>query len=277
MAKTASKTRNARRAKAKTAAKTAPSAAGSTGAKKKVLHMGISSAAPGQAETTFKPGEWDIVRLDPDPRIKADIQTSMINLEGVESEAYDAVWMPHVLQRMFAPDGFAMLQKLHGVVRDEGFIVVTVPDVQLAAAYAANNRLLEVLYNSPAGDITPHDMIYGFSRHIASGLRQMAHRRGFTAESLGVLLRDAGFSNVTVRPETYDLTAIAYKYDYDNPKRAEKLSIFSRPKDKNTQSPAASAPPPQATKAGPVRSNVATDNIDQAPMIWKPLNLGLKK
>jgi hypothetical protein len=48
------------------------------------------------------------------------------------------------------------------------------------------------VYESPAGPITAHDMMFGFSRDLASGYPRMAHNCGFTA---GVLLQE-----VDVRP-----------------------------------------------------------------------------
>ena len=53
-----------------------------------------------------------------------------------------------------------------------------------------------VVYQSPAGPITPLDMMFGHARSIAAGHVHMAHNSGLTAARLTNLLRQAGFADV---------------------------------------------------------------------------------
>ena len=69
-----------------------------------------------------------------------------------------------------------------------------------------------VAYQSPAGPITPLDMLYGHRPAIARGNAFMAHHTAFTDERLGGLLLAAGFASVnTLRAPSFDLWAIAFR------------------------------------------------------------------
>lgn len=268
MAKTASRNRSAKPA---TNGKAAPIVAG----KKRVLQIGVSSALPNTLHPGFKPEEWDCVRLDPDANVKPDIHSNILELKGVVPGSYDAVWMPHILQRLYPHDCMTLLQRVFRSLNEGGFVLLTVPDAQLAATYVANNRPLEILYSAPAGDVTAHDMLYGFSKSIAKGLLHMAHHTGFTTDSLSTVLREAGFCSMNIRNDKFELTAVAHRFSYDSPQRVEKISISYKRSDEVSAAPAApSVPQPQARSAGVV-NNMPLDMLDQPPLIWTPL--GLKK
>ena len=70
---------------------------------------------------------------------------------------------------------------------------------------------METAYHSPAGAITPLDIIYGFRPSIAQGNTYMAHRCGFTETVLRGTLVANGFASVATmrRPAAYDLWAVA--------------------------------------------------------------------
>ena len=93
----------------------------------------------------------------------------------------------------------------HGTVRFD-----VQPGMKIAQLVVAN-VLDDPIYQTPSGPITPLDMIFGHSASIGEGSRYMAHKSGFTATTLGVLLREAGFVEVGVARVDYDLRARAHK------------------------------------------------------------------
>lgn len=244
--------------------------------KKKALYLGVSSARADRLHPGFSLEEWDWVRADPDPSVKPDIQTFLHELKEIAPASMEAVWAPHVLHRLYPHIVEAMLQKAYRALKDEGVLIISVPDAQLAATYLANNQPAEVLYKSPAGEVTAHDVLFGFAKNIERGMHQFAHRTGFTCESLGAALRNAGFSSIAIRSEEFDLHAVAHRFDYDNPRRVEKISIlYPKAGEKGRPKPPES---PQTTVAAApaTANNLALDNLDQPPLLWKPLGLGLK-
>jgi hypothetical protein len=100
------------------------------------------------------------------------------------------------------------------VLKPDGFAVITCPDLQSVCALVAQDKLAEPAYSSPAGPITPIDILYGHRQSLAEGNLYMAHRCGFTASVMTGTLQAAGFQMVAtyVRPEHFDLWAVATKH-----------------------------------------------------------------
>ncbi len=69
-----------------------------------------------------------------------------------------------------------------------------------------------MVYESPAGPVIAHDMIYGFGPQLAQGRASMAHRCGFTPTLLLQKLREAPFAQIVMRRRTNrELAAVACK------------------------------------------------------------------
>jgi hypothetical protein len=81
------------------------------------------------------------------------------------------------------------------VLRPDGFLVVTCPDLQSVCTLVAEDKLTEPAYTAPAGPITPLDILYGHRASMARGNLFMAHRCGFTQKVLTGTLQAHGFAN----------------------------------------------------------------------------------
>lgn len=245
--------------------------------KKAVLHIGWNSAVTQSLHSRFKTEEWQEIRLDQDPNVQPDFVAPLTNMKVIPDASVDAVWVQHVLQRFIITDIPRILKECFRVLKPMGYIFLSVPDGQAAAAYAAHSRADEILFQTPLGAITPMDLLYGFRLHLERGWQHQAHRCLFTADILGIVLRDSGFTNIRIqRRNTYDMMAVGYKFPYDHPDRAEKVEIIS---DANK-----AAPKPGELPAAPqIHRPVAQlkgklglpDELMIPPTRWKPL--GLKK
>ncbi len=179
--------------------------------RRKVLHVGCGPA--GRLHPTFAGKNWEEVRLDIDPAARPDITASITDMAPVADGSVDAVYSAHNLEHLTADEVPVALREFFRVIRPDGFVLVTVPDLAAIAPFIAGDRLDEVLYTSPAGPITPLDVLYGFGPALAQGKTQMAHRTGFTAETLEAAFRTAGFPGVDVEtePKQFALVALARK------------------------------------------------------------------
>jgi hypothetical protein len=83
--------------------------------------------------------------------------------------------------------------------------------LQAIASWIANDSLHETIYESPAGPITAHDMLWGYGPAIQRGSLAMAHHCGFTATGMLRYLEGIGFAEMVIRrPTNLELIAIAF-------------------------------------------------------------------
>ena len=99
------------------------------------------------------------------------------------------------------------------VLRPEGFAVIACPDLQAAAQMIAEDKLMETAYQSPAGPVTPFDMVYSHRQFTGRDKPFMAHHCGFTLKVLIGTFKANGFQAVAGirRPSTFDLWVVATK------------------------------------------------------------------
>lgn len=179
-----------------------------------VLNVGCGPKGGSRIYEFFSPGEWRELRLDIDPRNEPDIVASMTEMRGVQDASVDAVWSSHSLEHLYRHEVVPALRECLRVLKPGGILKLFVPDLQSIAALIAGDKLHQVLYQAPAGPITVHDVVYGYSDAIEAGQTFMAHRSGFTPTLLGQSLVDAGFDYILLqRAPCYELEATARRGD----------------------------------------------------------------
>jgi protein O-GlcNAc transferase len=179
--------------------------------KKKVLHVGCGPYSSSGLHETFKTDTWQEVRLDIDPNVKPDIISSITDMSPVTSQSVDAIWSSHNIEHIYPHEVPIALAEFYRVLKPGGFVLITLPDIQKVAEYVAQGNLEEPIYLSSAGPIAAIDILYGLGTDLAKGKYYMAHRTGFTQESLDQKMQQAGFHPVEVRSENLNLWATAYK------------------------------------------------------------------
>lgn len=178
-----------------------------------VLHVGCGPRGSAQLPAIFHGNGWREIRLDIDADVRPDVVASMTDMSPVASGSVDAVYSCHNLEHLYAHEVEVALREFRRVLRDSGRAVVIVPDLQAAARLIVEDKLDKPAYISPAGPITPLDMLYGYRPLVASGNPFMAHKTGFSQRTLADALIRAGFAQATVSREqlAFNLWAVAYK------------------------------------------------------------------
>jgi SAM-dependent methyltransferase len=155
---------------------------------------------------------WRELRVDVDPLAAPDILADMTDLSAIETGSIDAIWSSHCVEHLYLYQVGAAVAEAYRILADDGFLCVLVPDLQAIAEYFAADRLHEVVYESPAGPVLAHDMIFGFGPYLAQGHHTMAHKCGFTPTLLLQKLREAPFAEIILRRRPgHELAAIACK------------------------------------------------------------------
>lgn len=174
------------------------------------LHVGCGMARPERLPEVFRSPQWKEIRLDIDPSVKPDIIASLTDMSPVATASVDAIWSSHNLEHLNSFEVPMALAEFRRVLKPDGFALITLPDMRAIAKHVVADNLDATLYESPAGPISPLDVIFGHQASIEEGNHFMAHRTGFTASTLGRALIDAGFEEVRVHEgKRWDLWAVA--------------------------------------------------------------------
>lgn len=164
-----------------------------------LLHVGCGGAPiPEWAD-----GRFSEVRLDVSEDNSPDIVASMTAMGDIGE--FDAIHCSHALEHLHAYEVEKALAEFLRVLKPGGYAVIFVPDLEDVKATD------EVLYTAPCGPMTGLDLIYGL-RSLIEQMPYMAHKTGFTLETMTKALSKAGFSRCHVkRLENYNLMAVAIK------------------------------------------------------------------
>lgn len=181
---------------------------------RKLLHVGCGQAtiedilSPG-----FRTSDWREIRLDADESVAPDIVGTMAEMPSVPDAAVDAIYSSHGIEHLYWYDVPRALTEFRRVLADDGFLVVTCPDLQTAAQMIAEDRLFDTAYLSPAGPITPFDMVFSYRPFVQANPEWMSHHCGFTLTTLVSVMREAGFAKARgFRQEGgFDLWVLASK------------------------------------------------------------------
>ena len=178
-------------------------------ATKTLLHVGCGENHKDRTTPGFQGDEWSEIRLDIDPAAQPDIVASMTDLTPIADQSVDAIYSSHNIEHLYPHEIPVAFKEFVRVLKPDGFLITACPDLEVIASMIVQGRLMAPAYNSLSGPIRPYDMLYGSERHLARGALHMAHRSGFTRDSLGSQLRAAGFRSFVGRKVYPDLWMIA--------------------------------------------------------------------
>lgn len=192
------------------------SAAAVTNGRRVLLHVGCGHdtieqiATDGFRRTGWK---WHEIRLDANERVAPDIVGTMTDMSAVPDAFAAAIYSSHGIEHLFWHDVPRALIEFLRVLAEDGFAVITCPDLQAVAQLIVEDRIFETAYVSAAGPITPFDVVFGYRPFVEAIPEWMPHRCGFTLATLTQAARQAGFKAIygIRRPNKFDLWVLASK------------------------------------------------------------------
>jgi len=171
---------------------------------------------------------WEHVLLDINPTTGADVICDARELVCFEPAQWDAIYCSHNLEHYYRHDVRRVLKGFLHVLKENGFAEIRVPDFAgvLDQVFEKKLSLQSVLYQSPVGPITVHDVIWGYGKEIEeSGVDFYAHKTGFAQKDLAEILLEAGFESVIeLQPGMLELHVAAFK----KPPTESQLSFFGK-------------------------------------------------
>jgi predicted SAM-dependent methyltransferase len=179
---------------------------------KSFLHVGCGPKRKDQTTRGFNSPDWAELRLDIDESVKPDVVGTMTDMSSVATGSVDGLFSSHNIEHLYPHEVPQALAEFKRVLSLDGFVVITCPDLQSVCALVAEDKLTDPAYTSPAGPITPLDILFGHRPPMARGNLYMAHRCGFTQKVLTATLQAAGFATIAAKRRGhpyYDLWALA--------------------------------------------------------------------
>src|SRR5262249_5415127 len=180
---------------------------------KKFLHVGCGGARKEHTTKGFNTPFWQEIRFDIDPEASPDIVGSIVDMSAIADASVDAIFSSHSIEHVYPHEVGQVLSEFLRVLSEDGFVILTCPDLQSVCKFIAKDKLLEPLYQSPAGPIAALDVLYGLRPAIAAGNHYMAHKCGFTWTTLSKLFLSAGFKSFIggSRVQSFDIWIAAFK------------------------------------------------------------------
>jgi hypothetical protein len=181
---------------------------------KTLLHVGCGHENKSHLKG-FNNDHWKEIRFDIDENFNPDIVGTMTDMKSVETASVDALYSSYNIDHIFPHQVPIALREFHRVLKEDGMAVIKCPDIQGVCEAVAQDKLLDPLYDSPAGPISPIDILFGNRKAIAEGNEYMAKKGGFTYSVLNGALYEAGFkARYGGRSKKgWELTLVAFKQE----------------------------------------------------------------
>ena len=192
---------------------------------KTLLHVGCGPQDKSQLQG-FNNNNWNEIRLDIDEDVNPDIVGTLIDLKLVETASVDAVYSAFNIDHIYPHEVPIALKEFYRVLQDDGIVVITCPDMQGVCDAIAQDKLLDVLYESSSGPISPIDVLFGNRREVSAGNEYMSKKGGFTYSELDRVFFEEGFKTRVGgrREEMYELFLVAFKQEKSN-EQIQKIAI----------------------------------------------------
>jgi hypothetical protein len=133
------------------------------------------------------------VNVDADPALEPDLVARAESLTTVADATVEAVEACHLFEHFTYPEALAALREWHRVLRPGGTLELELPNLDACVHMLGRNV-----------DAGGYDFgmigIYGYPPAIADAGAFQAHKWGWTPETLGAAMRDAGFADVQQVP-----------------------------------------------------------------------------
>ena len=194
---------------------------------KNFLHVGCGPNYKDKIKG-FNNERWKEIRFDIDETVNPDIIGTLTDMNSVETGSMDAVYSSHNIEHIYPHEVPIALKEFYRVLKDDGIVVLTCPDLQRVCEAVVNDKLTETLYKTSGGyPISPIDILYGWRGPLKKGNHYMAHKTGFTYSVLNNELLQAGFKmNYGGQVQDWNLFVVSFKQNLSEEQIKKRANPF---------------------------------------------------
>ena len=181
---------------------------------KKLMKIFLHAGCGDQSQSDvigFDNDNWKEIRFDIDERVNPDIVGTLTDMKSVVTGSVDAVYSSQNIEHIYPHEVPIALREFYRVLKEDGMVSISCPDLQSVCEAVAQDKLVEPLYDSPTGPISPIDILYGRRKSIARGNEYMVHKGGFTYSTLYKAFKEVGFQSMAGGRRGYNLYLVAFK------------------------------------------------------------------
>lgn len=106
------------------------------------LHVGCGQKRKNQTTPGFNTPEWNELRFDIDASVQPDLLGTMTDMAAVASASVDAIYSSHNIEHLYPHEVPVALAEFLRVLKPEGFLVISCPDLQSVCALVAQANWL---------------------------------------------------------------------------------------------------------------------------------------
>ena len=159
------------------------------------------------------------ILLDIVPGEGVDIVADARNMLHLKAKEYSVIWSSHCLEHFTSIEIPKVLEGFRHVLKDDGLVVITVPDVRKLFCNMLRNShyLLDVAYMAGEMPVTYADILYGSEAILRAGHPYFKHNYGFDLKSLVQVMSQNGFTGEAQEsPNGWDIIYVGGKSERSN-------------------------------------------------------------
>jgi len=153
---------------------------------------------------------WEEIRLDINPDAKPHLIGDISSMGNVASETFDAVFSCHTLEHLYTTEVPLALKEFHRVLVPNGFVAIYIPDFAKIVPVILAGEAEKVQYEIHGNKIRCIDMVFGLEGATYHAPAMM-HKTLFTKAMIEAKLKEAGFRDIKVTEDLWDLWVKAWK------------------------------------------------------------------
>jgi predicted SAM-dependent methyltransferase len=179
---------------------------------KTVLNVGFGGIAIKDLLYTEVFEGYREVSLDIDNKFNPDILADVTDISHIPNNFVDCAYTSHMIEHIDYFKVSSVISELLRVCKPGGYVRILTPNLQVIGEKIASGDLLDVVYDSAGGPISPIDIIFGH-RHSVHKNRVdfMIHRTGFSRKVFEHIAKEHNF-DMEIQEVGFDLLVDVKKH-----------------------------------------------------------------